>query len=171
MQAYEDFADAIYRHCYFRVSDKPRAEEIMQETFMRVWKYMADGGKVNDYRAFLYRTANNLVINEYLRRSKRRELSMEELHERGFDIPSEEHQKIEQHLANRQIMGMLDACAPEHRELLIMRYIDDMSPREIAKIRDETENAVSIRLHRALKKIRTAVVGDAKYNWSQKSNQ
>jgi len=41
-----------------------------------------------------------------------------------------------------------------YREVLVMRYIDDMAPKEIAHILGESENAISVRLHRGIKKVK-----------------
>ena len=43
LRAYEEFADAIFRHCYFRISDREVAKDLTQETFTRTWKYIVDG--------------------------------------------------------------------------------------------------------------------------------
>ena len=62
LNAYDAYADAIYRHCFFRVFSKERAEELAQETFMKTWEYVARGNVIENYKAFLYRVTNNLII-------------------------------------------------------------------------------------------------------------
>lgn len=64
-QAYEEHADALFRHCYFRVSNRERALELTQEAFMKTWDSVAQGKEINNYRAFLFRVLNNLIIDEY----------------------------------------------------------------------------------------------------------
>jgi RNA polymerase sigma-70 factor (ECF subfamily) len=58
-KAYDLYADAIFRHCYLRVSDRELAKDLMQETFMKTWEYLASGKDIDDVRPFLYRTALN----------------------------------------------------------------------------------------------------------------
>ena len=63
-EAYDLYADAIYRHCFFRVYSKERAEELTQETFLKLWQYMNDGNEIENIRALAYRIATNLVIDD-----------------------------------------------------------------------------------------------------------
>src|SRR3989344_9327840 len=86
-EAYEQYANEIFRHCYYRAHDRERALELMQETFMRTWEYIAAGHDIDNVRAFLYRSASNLVINDARRKKLRKEESLEQMQEEtGFDI-------------------------------------------------------------------------------------
>lgn len=152
LRAYDEYADVIFRHCYFRISSRERAKDLMQETFIRAWEYVAKKGEVRNMRAFLYRIANNLVVDEY---RKKKTLSLDELKEKGFDPSIEEEGKIHSLIEAKDALYMLDKIEGPYREVLIMRYIDDLSPKEIAAVLGESENAVSVRIHRGLKKIRT----------------
>ncbi len=52
--AYEQFADAIYRYCFFRVANNAIvAEDLVQEAFTKSWQYMCAGNEVKNLRAFL----------------------------------------------------------------------------------------------------------------------
>src|SRR6185369_164461 len=75
LEAYDTYADALYKHCFFRVYSATRAEELVQDTFMKTWDYLAKGKDIENLRAFLYKTANNLII-DYSR--KKREISLEQ---------------------------------------------------------------------------------------------
>src|SRR3989344_4975700 len=88
-KAYDDFADAIFRHCYFRLSNRERAKELMQETFMRVWGYIERGNTIEftKIKPFLYKTASNLIIDEY--RRNKNEVSLDRLREDGFEVVEE----------------------------------------------------------------------------------
>jgi len=77
--AYDLYADAIFRHCYFRVNDREKAVDLMQETFMKTWEYLASGKKVTNLRAFLYRSANNLIVDQARRAKLRQEDSLEDM--------------------------------------------------------------------------------------------
>jgi len=64
IDAYDKYSEAIFRHCYYRVFDRERAKDFVQETFCKTWKYIVDGNDIENIRAFLYKTANNLIIDE-----------------------------------------------------------------------------------------------------------
>jgi DNA-directed RNA polymerase specialized sigma24 family protein len=74
--AYDEYAQAIFRHCHYRVFDRERGKDLMQEVFLRAWEYMARGEEVHNMRAFLYRIANNLIVDES---RKKREASLDYL--------------------------------------------------------------------------------------------
>jgi len=70
LDAYEKYADAIYRHCYFRVYNKELAEDLTQETFIKTWKYIVEGKEVKNIKSFLYRVAVNLIIDNSRKKKK-----------------------------------------------------------------------------------------------------
>lgn len=152
LKAYQEYSDAIFRHCYFRVSNRERAKDLTQDAFIRTWKYMEAGHEVGNIRAFLYRVTNNLIIDEY---RKKKESSLDALREDGTE-PSvvDEGGRIRDHLDGKIALKRLDKIEPKYRDALVMRYIDDMSPEEIAAITKETANTVSVHIHRGLKRVR-----------------
>ena len=152
INAYDELADALFRHCYFRVGDREKAKDLLQETFAKTWQYLAERGKIDNLRAFLYRVATNLIIDLF--RKKRPEISLEDLKERGFEIGSNADKKLRNEVAGKEALLFLRKLKPEYREVIIMRYIDDLSLKEIAEILNDTENNVSVRIHRGLKQIR-----------------
>ena len=151
-EAYTAYADAIFRHCYFRVSDRELAKDIMQEAFTRTWHYLARGKNPENLRAFIYRVASNLVIDHYRKKSS---YSLEDLTERtGFDPPLDTTDHIMNAIDAKRALALLPKLHERYRAVLTMRYIDDFSPKEIAAITGESENAVSVRIHRAVQKLR-----------------
>ncbi|MDO8515820.1 MAG: RNA polymerase sigma factor [bacterium] len=154
MEAYEAYADAIFRHCYFRVSDRERAEELAQETFMRAWDYVAKKGNIDYMKPLLYRIANNLVIDEW---RKKKSVSLDDMQEGGFDVVGVRAEEITHALDAKALMPYLDKLEPMYRDAVVMRYIDDMSPKDIAETLGIRENAVSVRIHRGLEKLRSLI--------------
>lgn len=151
-KAYDALADAIFRHCYFRVSDRERAKELMQETFIRAWNYIVDGHTIEQPKAFLYRVAHNLIVDEY--RSRRGEASLDDLREKGFDVGTDARDALHAKIEAADILGLLDKIGTKYQEVIILRYIDGLGPKEIAKVIGESENAVSVRIHRGVRQIK-----------------
>jgi RNA polymerase sigma-70 factor (ECF subfamily) len=151
-KAYQDYSDAIFRHCYFRVFDREQGKEIMQEAFMRAWTYLADGKTVDNMRAFLYRIANNLII-DYVR--KKKEVSLDDLQMQGFDPAFDAVSDMQRKVDESTILANLGFLEKDYRDALVMRYIDGLSPAEIADIVGESPNTISVRLHRGLKQLRS----------------
>ena len=155
LKAYDSFADAIFRHCYFRVYQHEMAKDLTQQTFMRVWQYLAQGNAVDNLRALLYTTANNLIIDES--RKKREVASLDGLEESGFEPSSNPRSSIESGIDHQVILPYLNQLDQSDREIIILRYMDDLSPKEISIIIGQTANVVSVRIHRAIKQLRKLI--------------
>lgn len=152
LEAYERHADAIFRYCYYRVYDREKALDLAQETFTRVWKHLTEGNIIKNLRAFLFTTARNLIIDSSRRR---RELSLDELKENGFEPSADacEHQAMQ--IDVKHAIIKLQELKEEYREAVYMRYVEGLKPREIAEITGESQNIISVRIHRGVKQLKT----------------
>jgi len=149
LTAYDEHAEALFRHCYFRVYSRERAEDLVQETFVKVWDYLQKGNTVDNLKAFLYRVATNLIIDES---RKKKEMSLEAVLENtpALEPRVEGRGKVETKLMHATTVEMMQELSHDHREVLAMRYIDDLDVAEIAEILEITPNNVSVRLNRAM---------------------
>ena len=123
----------------------------MQETFTRTWEYLIDDGHINNMKPFLYRTATNLIIDDVRRR---KESSLDEMAERGFDPGHDESGRLTDLIEGQKAQEILKKLDSAYRDVIIMRYVEELSPKEIGNIIGETENTVSVRIHRGLKKLK-----------------
>ena len=152
LKAYDAYADAIFRHCYYRVYHREQAKDLMQLTFMKAWQYLVDGTEVQNLRALLYKIANNLVIDEA--RKKRSLTSLDELELTGHEPGHNPEPSIHARLDGESLLPYLDKLDPDDRTVIVMRYLDDLSPKEIAELIGCSANVVSVRLHRGMKRLR-----------------
>lgn len=153
LAAYDQYAEAIYRHCYFRVFSPGRAEELVQETFLKTWQYLQAGNSVRNIRVFLYRVASNLIVDEA---RKRKEPSLEALTEESdaFEPSISGRDELERGVLLRAVRERMKELPEEDRKILTMRYIDDLDPKDIGEILGMSANNVSVRLNRAVKGLR-----------------
>lgn len=152
IKAYDQHADGIFRHCYFRISDRARAQDLMQETFTRTWEHIANGGTIENLKAFLYRVAHNLIVDEY---RKKKSVSLDALTESGFDPAADgEHEKIVDSAEVEHMMKLLNKIDAKQREVVLMRHVEGLSPKDIAEVTGETENVISVRIHRGITALR-----------------
>lgn len=149
--AYDQYADAIFRHCYLRLMNREVAKELMQDAFIKAFQYAEKGKTIDNIRALLYRIANNLVI-DYVRRSK--ETSLDALQEAGFDPTGEDDKQLGDRLDDQLVTAALKKISPESRELIVMRFVSDLKPREISELLNLSPNVVSVRIHRALQELK-----------------
>lgn len=150
--AYDEYKDAIFRHCYFHTFDRERAKDLLQETFVKTWEYLAAGNDVDNVRAFLYKVATNLVINAA---RKKKEQSLDALQEQGFDPAGSDDVAGRDYIAETRVIEHLGKIEEPYRSAVTMRYIEGLSPTEIAEITGENANAVSVRINRGLKQLRS----------------
>ena len=151
MAAYEANADALFRHCLVRVRDRERAKDIVQEAFSRTWLYLSEGKKIEHYKAFLYRVANNLIVDG-ARKKKATSLDVM-MDEDGFEIVDESVTDPAEKQGIREAMKLLASLDEIYRVVITMRYMDEMSPKEIAHALGVSENVVSVRIHRGIERL------------------
>lgn len=150
--AYDEYKDAIFRHCYFHTFNREEAKDLLQETFIKTWQYVLSGKKVDNMRAFLYKVATNLIINASV---KKKAVSLEAMQEAGFD-PGEEDRDIGRDwIQEERVMKSLASIDEPYRSAVTMRYVEGLLPAEIAEISGENTNAVSVRIHRGLQQLKT----------------
>ena len=149
-KSYEEFSDAIFRFCYFRLFDRDVAKDATQEVFCRVWEYLASGKTIENMRAFLYRVARNHLIDMRRRPSP---VSLEELAEVGFDPASRDFDQLEVGAELNIALKRIQELSKNDQEVITMRFVDGLGPQEIAEAIGESANVVSVRLHRALSEL------------------
>jgi len=161
LKAFEEYSDALFRHATYRLSDRERAIDLVHDTFTKVWNYTRSGHTIETYRPFLYKILNNLIIDEY---RKRKDVSLDSLleeegtHEGSFDELSEGSLEELTFALDAQKAAVLVAEIPDvYREVIVLRFIDGLGPKEIGDLIEKSENVVSVRIHRGIKMLRDLI--------------
>ena len=160
-KAYDSYADALFRHCMFRLSHCERALELVQDTFMKAWDTAQRGDKIKNWRAMLYKYLNNLIIDEY---RKKKQSSLEHLLEQdgisegtftelNSGSLNKEIDRLDAELDAIVLHNAMSKLKDNYKKVLILRYIDGLRVKEVAHILQESQNAVSVRINRAIKKL------------------
>lgn len=150
IREYEENADGIFRFCYFKLPDREIAKDITQETFMKTWNYLANGGEIKMFKAFFYTTARNLITDFY---RKKKSESLDALAEGGFD-PVAPSENIEDKIDGGILLDLLRKMDSDSGDLVLMRFVEGLSPKEIASVVGDSPNNVSVKIHRALEKLK-----------------
>lgn len=145
IDAYDLYADSLFRFCFFRIHSRDQAKDITQEIFTKTWDYIRKGNQIKHIKAFLYTTARHLIIDHV---RKRKDESLERLQENGFDPSLKPNQT--QNLEMQTAFEAMNNLNEKYRDVILLRHVDGFSPKEIAKMLDKSENAVSVRIHRGL---------------------
>lgn len=158
VRAYDEYSDALFRYCYFRVYNRERALELAQDTFMKAWESLRGADRdIDNLKAFLYKIAKNLIIDEFRKKKTRPTSSLDELQEAGFDPGEDPTGAMKALIDHRDTLKAMDHLEEKYREAVHMRYLDDLSVQEIARLLNDNENNVSVKIHRGLKQLRTLI--------------
>lgn len=143
----EEWIRAMYpevlRYCLFHCVNRSEAEDATQDTFLKAFRYGAKIMGLGNRRAFLYRVARNTCI-DFARRKRPGILPGElPVDERGLRIAE----------ANADFMLLLRGLPSEQRELLILRYQQELTIREIAAVLGIPLRTAQSRLRAVLKSV------------------
>lgn len=143
-ELYDFFVLRIRRFILFRVPRGEDADELASEVFLRGWEY-ATASIVKSPTGFFYRIAKNVVADFYRKRTQETELG-------DIDIASPEptvSDVLDKNQETQELITRLRELKDEYRDVLVMRYLDEMSVKEIAEALEKTTNNVRVLLHRA----------------------
>jgi RNA polymerase sigma-70 factor (ECF subfamily) len=150
METFRLYSDSIFRFCLVKVTNQQLAEDMTQEVFMRYWKSLRDGKEITNVRAFLYTIAGNLAKDWY-KRKKSVPLEEDEAHDA---VLVSRESSPETMSAYNEAIEMIEGMEDIDREVLLLRLVEGFEPRDIAEIIGETSNVVSVRLNRAMARLK-----------------
>jgi len=160
LDSYYAYSDEIFRFILFKLSDREKAKDVVQEVFMKTWVFISRGGKIDNIRAFLYKTAGNTVIDEY-RKKERRESKNESLdtlaEDFGYDPGFDDTDFLIDKLDGRQAMEMIRELPEVYAEVMFLRYVENKSISEIGMLVDRPDNTISVQLNRGVKKLKEII--------------
>lgn len=154
-ECFEKYADMLYRLCLFRLhGDEMWATDLVQESFYRAGLELEKWKKIDNLKSFIFRIATNLIIDQS-RKIKIESLDqMEEENEYipNSTFPSPERQAHAQ-MEMERMYGILDELPAPDRDIFLLRFVEDITPKEIAEMLGLDTNALTVRLHRLKKKV------------------
>lgn len=154
LRIYDEHSDALYRFFYFRVSDKEQALDLVQEAMMRIWNHIRSGGGIDRTKAFIFTVARRLVIDEWRKKKAVPISSLEDGDEETqFDVADPSADFVNE-LDYKLAVDDFKKLPEDDRELLLLRFVEDLPVKTIAEIWGERENTISVKLSRALSKLR-----------------
>ncbi len=156
VRAYDLYVDDIYRFVYFKVGSSEEAEDLTSTVFLKTWNYIQHQNvdKAKSLRALIYKIARNLIIDYY--RAKETHFSIDnekiniKLIDEKQDIARQSETSSDFKIVEEKLLKMKD----EYREIIVMRFIDELSFVEIAQIIGKSKDNVRVMVHRALEALR-----------------
>lgn len=150
--AYQEFEKGLHTHAFFKVNNRAMGQDMVQDTFMKTWTYLAKGGKVDVMKAFLYHVLNNLIVDEYRRRKT---VSLDILMEKGFEPRLAGTQKnILDVLEGKAALLLIARLPVAYQKIMRMKYVQELSLKEMSLITGQSKNALAVQAHRGLEKLK-----------------
>ena len=151
---YERYAANIYRFFCAQMPDKIEAEDLTADVFLRAWgalsRYRERG---HPFSALLFKIARNALI-DYRRKMLKEGSQSQELIETIPDRNSKVSEDVIRSQAHQNLWQLLGEMSENYRSVLILRFINSLSIREISRILGRSEGSVRVLQHRALKVLR-----------------
>ncbi|MDZ4284336.1 MAG: RNA polymerase sigma factor, partial [Patescibacteria group bacterium] len=157
LESFDLYSDAIYRFCVVKTSNTELAKDLTQETFTRYWQTLRNKRSMQNPRAFLYTIAQHLVIDWY---RKKKSLSLDALKETRYEPQETGTMTAESRAQYEEIRSVIDQLPEDQQLVLILRYVEGLGPKDIAEMLAVSANVVSVRIDRALKKVRAILNGE-----------
>jgi RNA polymerase sigma-70 factor, ECF subfamily len=152
-KVYDTYVAKIYRFVYLKVSSQEIAEDLSSEVFVRVWEIYRREVQIENIQAYIYQIARNTVA-DYYRGKKVQIVANEETIQGIADITMDIDQQAQVQLEMERIRKALQALNQDYQDLVIWRYIEELSVPEIAQITGKTEDNVRVGIHRALQALK-----------------
>lgn len=163
-EIYNTQSDSVFRFCLFRVSNRDNSLDIVSETFMRYWDALISGQDIKNDKAFLFTISRNLIIDYY---RKKKSVSLDGLLEETEDssfLMEDKSSSLNTEVSSdaRMVLEKINELEPSYRQVIYLRFVEGFKPKEIADILNVSSNVVSVRLLRALEKLRAITGFDVK---------
>ncbi len=152
-ELYDRYVTRIYRFILIKISHKQDAEDLTSKVFTKAWESMGRfEARGFPFSSWLYRIASNAIIDHY-RTSKQHE-DLLQVSEEAVATSHELDETLDRHQDLVRVRTALAKLHDEYRAVLVMRFIDDSSTKEIAHALGKSEGAVRVLQHRALKELK-----------------
>ena len=152
MRAFEKLYDLykiqVFNFCYSILKSKSDTQEVLQDTFLKIWQAREQFDEIISFNGFLYRIAKNLTLNKIRKRVGEPEY-FEELRE-DFEILNQTENEILFHEMEEMLETAIEALPPKRQEIFKLSREQGLSNSEIANKLDISINTVKSQIRKAL---------------------
>jgi RNA polymerase sigma-70 factor (ECF subfamily) len=148
---YRKYADKVYRKCYTLLKDQGLAEDAMQDIFVKIMMNLASFNEKSQFSTWIYSITYNYCIDYIRKHKKEKKLFVDDI-ERAPDLVDDVPDEFLLSMEVKRLKVILDRLPVDDNAILLMKYQDDMSIKEIAELLGKTESAVKMKIKRAKEK-------------------
>lgn len=152
-ELYDHYQPMIYRFVAVKVPGREEAEDLTHQVFMSAWlsikSYQHRG---YPFSSWLYQIARNQIVDFY--RARRNEASIDAIDPEFFAIPASAEFATPVKLEMESVRSAMKKLKQDYEDIIILRFIEDLSLKETAGILGKTEGAVKLMQHRAMNELK-----------------
>jgi len=155
------YKDKVYKVSYRMLGNRQEAEDVAQETFLRVYANIDSYDPSYKFSTWIYRIASNLSIDQLRKRKQIYSLDKQVEGTEGLewhDRLSDPGQGPEDQLLTGEIQGQvqeaINSLTPKYRSIMILRYLEDLSLNEISEVLKLPVSTIKTRIHRGRETLR-----------------
>jgi RNA polymerase sigma-70 factor (ECF subfamily) len=157
---YRRYLDGVYGYAFYQLGDHHDAEDATERIFLAALAALGgfrDTGST--FRAWLFRIAHNTIANAHRSRARRPTVALPE----NWDRPAPDADPaglVGRGEELREVLAQVDQLPEERRQVILLRFVDELTSREIGIVLDRSEGAVRVLLHRALRELAARLAED-----------
>lgn len=149
-QLYDMYFDKVFRYAYYRVGNRHEAEDIAEQVFLKALESIPGfEWRGIPFSAWLLRIASNLVI-DYYRSNKYKTVDIEEETNLALDDSHDPEYSAIREFDRKEVIKAIMSLTEDQQQVIIMRFIADMTNEEVANAIGKNVGAVKALQHRAL---------------------
>lgn len=150
---YDHYQPKIYRFVLIKVSQREEAEDLTHQVFLNAWQNIKSYKNLGfPFGSWLYQIARNEVIDFY--RTRKKSARIEEIDPEALSFDALNQQSAETSMALQKVRTSMLKLKPEQQDVIIMRFVEDLSLKETAAAMGKTEGAIKLLQHRAIDKLK-----------------
>ncbi|HET6381213.1 MAG TPA: RNA polymerase sigma factor [candidate division Zixibacteria bacterium] len=152
---YRRYLDRVYAYAFYQLRDHHDAEDATERTFLAALRALPEYRDTGStFRAWLFRIAHNTLANAHRSRARRRTEPLPAALERPA-VDADPAAVVARADELRQVLAAIHELPEDRRQVVLLRFVDGLSAREIGEVLDRSPGAVRVLLHRALRDLAT----------------
>jgi RNA polymerase sigma-70 factor (ECF subfamily) len=157
-ELYERYSEPVFRFVYSQTSNRLDAEDLTADVFLRAWqslpRYQEKGFS---FSAYLFRIARNVLIDNRRKRRPVNVVSEDEIMNLPDTMTTDPSALLSIKMQHRELVNILDQLREDYRTVLVLRFLNELSPEETSEVMGRSVGAVRVLQHRALSSLRKLI--------------
>ena len=162
---YNRYIGKVYSKCISLLKDEVKAQDASQEIFVKIYLNLSKFNEKSKFSTWVYSITYNFCIDFIRRQKKAKTIFSDEMENASEDLVDEVDDRELLEMEVGRLKKVLDKIPPGDKAVLLMKYQDDLSIKDISGILNKTESAIKMKLKRAKHKAQQ-VYKDIFPNWA-----